>query len=57
MNISLSKEPLRLILGGILLVLGVLALIGFTAIPFAGTIFAVAGVITGVLLVFRTKYL
>lgn len=53
----ISKDPLRLILGGILLVLGVLALLGFNVVPLGGTIFTVAGVITGALLVFKTRYL
>lgn len=51
-----TKEPLRLILGGILLVLGILALLNFV-VPFGGTIFTVVGVITGALLVFKTRYL
>lgn len=54
---KISRDPLRLILGLILLVLGVLALLGFNVVPLGGTIFTVAGVITGALLVFKTRYL
>jgi len=57
MKVTFSKEPLRLILGGILLVLGVLSLIGFNVVPLGGMIFTVTGIIAGALLVLRTKYL
>ena len=52
---KISNDPLRLVLGGILLVLGVLALLNITVVP--GIIFTVVGIITGALLVIKTKYL
>ena len=54
---KLTRDPLRLILGGILVVLGVLALLNLQVVPLGGTIFTVAGVIAGVLLLFKTRYL
>ena len=56
MKLNFSKDPLRLLLGGILVVLGALSLINIS-IPYGGTIFTVVGIAVGVLLVLRTKYL
>jgi hypothetical protein len=38
MKINFSKEPLRLILGGILLVVGILSLLSIS-FPYSGTLF------------------
>ncbi len=51
-----TKDPLRLIIGGVLVVLGVLLLLGVN-IPYGGTILAVLGIVVGVLMVVKTKYL
>lgn len=56
MKINFSKDPLRLILGGILLVVGVLSLIGIH-FTFDSTLFTLAGIVTGILLVVRTRFL
>jgi hypothetical protein len=56
MKISFTKSPLRLLLGGILTVLGILALIGLN-FPALSIIFTVVGLITGVLLLFKTRFL
>jgi hypothetical protein len=53
---NLSKDPLRLILGRVLVILGVLALIG-VGVPGSGQVFTVAGIIAGLLLLFKTRYL
>jgi hypothetical protein len=55
---KLSRDPLRLILGGILVIFGILALLSISIpIPGSGLIFTVAGVIAGFLLLFKTRYL
>lgn len=56
MKISFTKSPLRLLLGSILAILGLLSLLGLN-LPFMGIIFTVVGLITGVLLLFKTRFL
>ncbi len=46
MRISFTKDPVRLILGLTLVVLGAASLLGI-GIPFGGTILAVLGIIVG----------
>jgi hypothetical protein len=55
---KLSRDPLRLILGGILVIFGILALLS-VSIPVPGSdwIFTIAGVIAGFMLLFKTRYL
>lgn len=56
MKITFAKSPLRLLLGGILAILGILSLIGLN-FPALGLVFTVIGTLTGILLLFKTRFL
>ncbi len=56
MKIAFTKNPLRLVLGAILAIIGILSLLGIN-FPFAGTIFTVVGIIVGILLIFKNRFL